>query len=40
MPTLLLLAALAACGSKGPLVMPSDVPAKPDAPAQPEQPAQ
>jgi predicted small lipoprotein YifL len=34
MPTLLLLAALAACGSKGPLVMPSEEPAKPEQPAQ------
>jgi predicted small lipoprotein YifL len=37
---LLLLAILAACGSKGPLVMPSEEPAKADEPATPEQPAQ
>ncbi|MBK8068569.1 MAG: lipoprotein [Rhodanobacteraceae bacterium] len=30
----LLVATLAACGSKGPLVMPSDEPAKPEQPAQ------
>ncbi len=37
---LLLLAILNACGSKGPLVMPSEEPAKADEPAAPEQPAQ
>jgi predicted small lipoprotein YifL len=35
-----LLAVLAACGSKGPLVMPSEEPAKADEPAAPEQPVQ
>ncbi len=30
----LLAATLAACGSKGPLVMPSEEPAKPEQPAQ------
>jgi predicted small lipoprotein YifL len=30
----LLLATLAACGSKGPLVMPEEEPAKPEQPAQ------
>ena len=29
-----LLAALAACGAKGPLTMPSEEPAKPEQPAQ------
>jgi predicted small lipoprotein YifL len=35
-----LFAALVACGSKGPLVMPADEPVKAGEAAQPEQPAQ
>jgi predicted small lipoprotein YifL len=37
---LLLLAILSACGSKGPLVMPSEQPAEAEEPAKPEQPEQ
>jgi predicted small lipoprotein YifL len=37
---LLLLSILSACGSKGPLVMPSEQPAGAEEPEQPEQPAQ